>query len=77
MAQTHADVPDKAIKTLTTALKLLRIPEVVDAICADELKGPFGKGESGHMMRRVEKWAREVGRGKGTGLGLGVGVGRV
>lgn len=47
-----------SIENLGKALKLLRIPSVLDAICGGELAGDFGDGEAGGWMRMVERFSR-------------------
>jgi bloom syndrome protein len=48
----------ESIASLCKALKLLRHPSVIEAICGGELAGDFGDGEAGGWMRLVERFAR-------------------
>ena len=59
MAETERlTVQGQSIDNLCKALKLLRIPSVIEAICGGELAGDFGDGEAGGWMRLVERCTR-------------------
>ena len=42
-------------------IKLLGVSDVVQAVCNNELAGDFGQGETGAMMRLVERFAKHHG----------------
>jgi hypothetical protein len=50
-----------AVQVLLRCVKLIGVADVVSAICNNELAGDFGKGETGAMMRMVERFAKEHG----------------